>query len=124
MAKKRPAPIRTELDSRKYIVKSESSKEFHLRMEWAMTMSFHKYGSIRDAYPHKVSAIATLKHRLSLYETTGNADYLVDIANLAMIEFMLPAHELHHDSPTDGGEGRYWHAGGPANEKRNDGERL
>ena len=106
------------------LVKSEDSPEFHKRMQQAMTVSYHKYGPVKDAYPHKVNAIASLKKRLALYEDTGNADYLVDIANFAMIEFMLPAHPENHDTPTDGGEGRYWHGGGRAHEKRNDGERV
>jgi hypothetical protein len=103
---------------------TENSPQFHDRMRQSMTVSFHKYGPVREAFPHKVNAIRSLKQRLALYEKTGNADYLVDIANFAMIEFMLPAHPLSHDTPTDGGEGRCWQAGGRANEKRNDGERL
>lgn len=106
------------------LIKSEDSPKFHERMRQAMTVSYHKYGPVKDAYPHKVNAIASLEKRLRLYKETGNADYLVDIANFAMIEFMLPAHEQFHDKPTDGGEGRYWQNGGPANEKRNDGERI
>jgi hypothetical protein len=105
-------------------IRSEDSPEFHRRMRQGMTVSFHKYGPLKDAYPHKVNAIASLKKRLRLYEETGNADYLVDIANFSMIEFMRPAHEKFHDSPTDGGEGRYWQSGGQATEKRNDGERI
>lgn len=89
-----------------------------------MAVSYHKYGPVKEAYPHKVNAVATLKQRLDLYEKTGNADYLVDVANMAMIEFMHPAHPDFHDKPTDGGEGRYWFSGGRANEKRNDGERV
>ncbi len=104
--------------------KSEYSPAYWKRMLHAMAMSFHKYGPVRKAYPHKVNAIASLKARLKLYEETGNADYLIDVANFAMIEFMHPAHETHHDSPTDGGEGRKWHAGGAASELTNDGERI
>lgn len=89
----------------------------------AMTFSFHKYGPIKEAYPHKLNAIGSLEQRLRLYKKTGNADYLVDVANFAMIEFMLPSHNAFHDKPTDGGEGRVWHAGGPTNEKRNDGSK-
>lgn len=106
------------------IEQSEVSPEFHRRMDQSMTVSFHKYGPVKEAYPHKVNAIASLEKRLRLYKETGNADYLVDIANFAMIEFMLPAHEQYHDNPTDGGEGRYWQNGGAANEKRNDGCRI
>ena len=54
-----------------------------------------------EAYPHKVDAIASLRKRLHLYEETGNAEYLVDVANFAMIEFMHPSHEAYHDYPTD-----------------------
>jgi len=104
--------------------KSQDCPKFHERMRQAMTVSFHKYGPVKDAYPHKVSAIASLKKRLALYEETGNADYLVDVANFAMIEFMLPAHESFHDKPTDGGEGRTWHSGGRSTERRNDGSRV
>ena len=104
--------------------KTEINEKFIDRMKQSMTVSFHKYGPIKNAYPHKVDAISSLKKRLKLYEETGNADYLIDIANFAMIEFTLPAHEKFHDKPTDGGEGRVWQAGGPATEKRNDGERI
>lgn len=106
------------------IQETEVSREFHERMDKSMTVSFHKYGPVKEAYPHKVNAIASLEKRLRLYKDTGNADYLIDIANFAMIEFMLPAHESFHDKPTDGGEGRYWQNGGAANEKRNDGCRI
>lgn len=106
------------------IVESEISQKFHDRMNQAMTVSYHKYGPVKQGYPHKLDAIKSLKKRVELYEETGNADYLVDVANFAMIEFMLPAHDDFHDSPTDGGEGRCWHNGGRANEKRNDGQRI
>ena len=105
------------------IVESEFSESFQRRMRQAMSVSYHKYGPVAEAYPHKVDAIASLRKRLHLYEETGNAEYLVDVANFAMIEFMHPAHEAYHDKLTDGGEGRRWHAGGPASERRNNGER-
>lgn len=98
---------------------AETNEKFIKRMDAAMEMSLHKYGLVRDAYPHKANAIKTLKKRLKLYEKTGNADYLVDIANFAMIEFSYPAHAKFNDTPTAGGEGRVWHAGGPATERPN-----
>lgn len=107
----------------KEIEATEVSQKFLGRMKQAMVMSFHKYGPLKDAYPHKVKAITTLEDRLNKYKETGNADYLVDVANFAMIEFMRPAHAQFHDKPTDGGEGRYWQSG-RATEKRNDGQRI
>jgi hypothetical protein len=111
------------MSNREQVLATENSEEFHNRMKAAMEVSFHKYGPVKNAYPHKVSALRSLSRRLKLYEDTGNLDYLVDIANFAMIEYMFPAHPKAHDKPTDGGEGRYWHSGGPANEKDNSGER-
>ena len=104
--------------------KSEYEPRFWQRMLRSMAMSFHKYGKLKDAYPHRYNAIATLKDRLKRYEETGNADYLIDVANFAMIEFMRPAHKTFNDSPTDGGEGRKRQSGGPFVELRNDGERI
>ena len=106
----------------KHCPATEYDPRFWRRMISAMAVSFCKYGPIARAYPHKVNAIGSLKQRLKLYEETGNADYLVDIASFAMIEFIHPAHEKAHDNPTDGGEGRKWHSGGPATERRNNGE--
>lgn len=97
------------------------SSDFAKRMNNAMEMSLHKYGEISQAYPHKVDAIKSLEKRLKLYKETGNADYLVDIANFAMIEFQLPAHPSYHDTPTDGGEGRCWQNGN-MNSNNNKGE--
>ena len=112
-----------KIEGQKMITPTEHSLEFHSRlsqlyeaycssginykfqdrMAQAMTVSYHKYGSVAEAYPHKVNAISSLKKRLRLYKETGNGDYLIDVGNFAMIEFMLPANEkaqnsLIHDS--------------------------
>jgi hypothetical protein len=57
-----------------------------------------------------------------LYEESGNTDYLVDVANFAMIEFMHPSHPDASYKPTDGGEGIVW-TNGSVNEFTNHGER-
>jgi hypothetical protein len=101
---------------------TEFSEEFINRMARSMGVSFHKYGKVKDAFPHKVNAIKSLEDRLRLYTETGNRDYLVDVANFAMIEAMRPSHTQSHYKPTDGGEGRRWHDN-KKNSRRNDGER-
>lgn len=100
---------------------SEFSEDFVGGMRNRMAVSFHKYGAVRDAFPHKVNALKSLARYLSKYEETGNTEYLMDVANYAMIEFMLPAHESAHFAPTDstGSPGRKWHAGGAATQKPN-----
>lgn len=98
----------------------DTSRRFHDLMDAAMLVSGHKYGAVADAYPEKVHAVglkakeeASLEKRLRLYRETGNVEYLVDIANFAMIEFTHPRHPKAHYTPTDasGSPGRVGIAG-------------
>lgn len=82
----------------------EVNMDFLQRMADSMGMSFFKYGRIQDAYPTKVNAIESLKQRLAKYEQTGNSDFLVDVANFAMIEATFPAHKDAHYRFTDSNE--------------------
>ncbi len=83
---------------------SEFCKQFVQGMVDRMAMSFFKYGRVADAYPKKVDAIASLERRLAMYKQTGNGDWLMDVANFAMIEFMHPRHPDFHFRPTDSHE--------------------
>lgn len=89
---------------------SEISREFLQGMVDRMAVSFCKYGRVADAYPHKVDAIESLLVRLDKYARTGNTEFLMDVANFAMIEFMRPKHHEAHYRPTDSREspGRVW----------------
>lgn len=48
-----------------------------------------------------VSKIKCIKERLELYEKTHNTEYLVDVANFAMLEFMFPSFKDSSYIPTD-----------------------
>lgn len=78
-----------------------------------MSVSYHKYGPAKEAYPHKVNSIGSLRQRLELYDQTGNTEWLIDVANQAMLEFMFPAHPDAHYRPTESDEspGRTWQGG-------------
>lgn len=84
----------------------EVSPRFLQGMSDRMAVSFEKYGSIALAYPDDVDAIASLKTRLERYEEDGNLEWLMDIANFAMIEFMLPRHPQAHYDPEAASPGR------------------
>lgn len=92
---------------------SEFSLPFVQGMADRMATSFYKYGLVTKAFPVKVDAIATLKLRLAQYEETGNTEYLMDVGNYAMIEFMVPRHPEAFFKPTDstGTPGRVWATG-------------
>src|SRR5271156_1489313 len=102
---------------------SEFSEQFVQFMANRMAVSFHKYGLVAEAYPSKVDAIQSLKTRLNLYLDggtvkgaiiePGNTEYLVDVANFAMIEFMYPKNPKAFFQATDssGSPGRVWNSG-------------
>jgi predicted MPP superfamily phosphohydrolase len=80
---------------------AEVSTRFQNLMRKAMYTSFYKYGAVAEGYPDRVNALDSLKLRLKKYAQTGNVEYLVDVANFAMIEFMHPAHPKAHYKATD-----------------------
>jgi len=69
-----------------------------------MGVSFHKYGPLNDNYPFPGDALTSLKKRLGKYAEDGNTEWLIDVANFAMIEFLRPAHPDAHFRPTDSHE--------------------
>ena len=87
------------------ILNTEYSTKFDDIRKKMMIMSYYKYGPVKDDYSKYkcINAIESLKLRLEAYEKSGNTEYLADIANFAMIEFMYPQHPNAKYIPTDGG---------------------
>jgi hypothetical protein len=50
------------------------------------------------------NAIGSLEKYLERYKETGNTEFLADVANFAMIEFMYPKHSKAHFKDTDSNE--------------------
>lgn len=83
------------------ILKTQVSEQFLAGMVARMEMSFFKYGDVREAYPDKIDAMASLEQRLNKYHETKNTEFLIDAANFCMIEFMLPKLEGAYFQATD-----------------------
>ena len=100
---------------------TEFSEQFVRGMLNAMAVSFHKYGPLADAYPSKVDALESLNVRLDKYDETGNTEYLIDVANFAMIEFMRPSHPraFYKATDSDGSPGRVVHGASSPTQKSN-----
>ena len=95
-------------------VETEVDRGFLQGMANRMTVSYHKYGRVKDGYADgSVSAVKSLEQRLEKYLETGNTEYLMDVANFAMIEYMFPQVEGAHFSPSDSKDspGRIRHDG-------------
>lgn len=83
------------------ILKRDFSEDFVQKMRNRIAVSHYKYGWVKDTYPKLADAVACLGQRLDLYKETGNTEYLIDVANFAMIEFMHPRQDNAHFQGTD-----------------------
>ena len=93
------------MDMPEEILKRDYSEEFDTLRKNRMVTSHYKYGWVSENYPTGLaSAVGSLKKRLELYEKTGNREWLLDVANFAMIEFMFPVHPDAHYRATPSAE--------------------
>lgn len=86
-------------------MKEEYSERFDELRKNRVEVSFYKYGSAKKNFKTgNVQAIPTLERCLDKYKETGNTEYLCDLANYAMFEFMYPQHPKAHFRATDSNE--------------------
>lgn len=87
------------------ILKTEYSERFDSIRKNMMVASYYKYGPMKENYEkHKcMDAIGNIEKRLQKYKETGNTEFLADVANFAMIEFMYPSIPGAKYEPTDSG---------------------
>ncbi len=70
---------------------TEYSKRFDELRKNRVATSFHKYGSAKDNFGKQlVNALETIELCIKKYLATHNTEYLCDLANYAMFEFMYP----------------------------------
>lgn len=87
--------------SREEILKRDFSEEFVTKMKNSIELSFYKYGYSSKTYPELAQAYKSIRKRLELYEETHNTEYLIDIANFAMLEFKYPSFKDSKYEPLD-----------------------
>lgn len=79
---------------------TEFSKQFLEGMLNRMGMSHFKYGSVAGT-KGKIDHIAGALVRIERYQADGNGEWLMDAANMLMIEFMVKNHPNAHYEPQD-----------------------
>lgn len=89
------------METREDILRRDFSTAFVEKMKNAIEMSHYKYGWASKTYPELAQAHKCIEERLALYRKTHNTEYLVDVANFAMLEFMYPAFADARYTPTD-----------------------
>lgn len=71
--------------------KTEWCDEFEQLMRNRLLMGAFRYGLMKDKLKQAWKLIPSIRRRLDKYEETGNLEMLVDVANLCLIEFMIPS---------------------------------
>lgn len=93
------------MNERERILLTEYCNRFDELRKDRMCVSHYKYGSLKSNSTNNfVNIIESLRMRLEMYEDTGNTEFLCDIANFAMIEFMYPQHPKAHFEVLDDGK--------------------
>ena len=87
------------------ILKTEYSEKFDEIRKNMMVVSYYKYGAMRENYDKFkcMDALGNIEKRIAKYKETGNTEFLADVANFAMIEFMYPSISGAKYIPTDNG---------------------
>lgn len=81
---------------------SEWSSEFERLMRNRLVMGALRYGILGAPGKPTYDRIASMEKRLKLYRESGNLEYLVDVANLCLCEFVEGTHPNRHFHSTDG----------------------
>lgn len=92
---------RTKMPSLEELKKTEWSEVFEKLMRHRMIMGAFRYGRLKAPGKKKFDRVNSIIERLKLYEKDGNAEHLVDSANLAMLEFEEPNHPNFHFKAVD-----------------------
>ena len=85
----------------KQLEQAQWCDKFEYYMRNRLLMGGLRYGLMGEKGKPQYDSIASIEKRLKLYQETGNTEYLVDIANLCMVEFVEGKHPNKHFSATD-----------------------
>jgi len=80
---------------------SEWCPEFEQLMRNRLLVGRFRYGRMDDPNKGDYDHICSMIQRLRLYQKTGNLEHLVDVANLALVEFRHSKHPNRHFSAED-----------------------
>lgn len=96
-------PIGQAKEEHDELVATEWSPKFEQLMRNRLLIGRFRYGKMSDPNKGKFDMVGSMIYRLRLYQSTGNLEHLVDVANLALVEFVHPQHpNAHFDAEDDG----------------------
>jgi len=83
---------------------SEWSNKFEKLMRNRLIMGAIRYGKLGEPGKPNYDRIESIIKRAKKFNETGNTEFLVDIANLALVEFVEGRHPKKHFKAIDDGE--------------------
>lgn len=83
--------------------KTEWCSEFEEHMRDRLVMGAFRYGKIGAPGKPEWDRVGDIPERLKKYVETGNTEFLVDIANMALLEFVEGRHPNKHFRAIDDG---------------------
>jgi len=86
------------------MLRTQWSCSFERYMRNRMAFGGYRYGTLDDNDLPRRDMVGSIIARANRYLEDGNQEHLVDIANLAMVEFCRPSHPNPHFSAVDDGE--------------------
>ena len=92
-----------QLPSIEDLRESEWSPAFEQCMRNRLIMGAFRYGLLRDPGKPQYNRMKSIAQRAAIYEENGNLEILVDIANLALLEFVEGVHPKRHFKALDDG---------------------
>lgn len=92
---------RVPLVSLSELEKTEWCKEFEVLMRNRLLLGALRYGRMRNKEKGNYSCIRYIINKLEMYCETGNTECLVDVANLALVEFVHSRHPNKHFAAQD-----------------------
>jgi hypothetical protein len=96
-----PKPLRPDLPT---LRASQWNRRFERLMRNRLVMGAFRYGTFAEQGRTRYNNPDGIVRHLQAYRETGNAEHLVDIANLALVEFTLPSHQEYHWEAIDDGD--------------------
>lgn len=101
-------PIDIKIKNSKHSIdnlkKSEWSEEFETLMRNRLIMGAIRYGKLGASNKPQYDRISSMILRLKNYQETRNTEFLVDVANLCLCEFVEGIHPNKHFNAIDDGE--------------------
>lgn len=92
------------MDTTQQILDRDWDNGFVKKMKNRILVSHYKYGWMNQTYPDLAQAVKEIYPRVKKYLETGNTEWLIDVANFAMIEYLHPSVVGAHFKGTDSEE--------------------